>query len=162
TELWWMPVATQNKITRSCALSFVVGFSIIYSTSKQRQPQHAASDSSPAARSIRPSAEHFQQWAALASAGCIRWMARGSGRYRVPSAHENWSLVHKGVVVDLVNHEIRHVGARDEPAPPVARIDQGAIGVRLRAIGQDHGPHDLPVELAIADDAFLHILVVVD
>src|SRR5262245_52269565 len=26
-----MPVATQNKITRSCALSFVVGFSIIYS-----------------------------------------------------------------------------------------------------------------------------------
>src|SRR5262249_22835514 len=118
TELWWMPVATQNKITRSCALSFVVGFSIIYSTSKQRQPQHAASDSSPAARSIRPSAEHFQQWAALASAGCIRGMARGSGRYSVPSAHENWSLVHKGVVVDLVNHEIRHVGARDEPAPP--------------------------------------------
>jgi hypothetical protein len=25
-----MPVATQNKMTRSCALSFVVGFSIIY------------------------------------------------------------------------------------------------------------------------------------
>jgi hypothetical protein len=25
-----MPVATQNKITRSCALSFVVGFSIVY------------------------------------------------------------------------------------------------------------------------------------
>ena len=27
---WSMPVATQNKITRSCALSFVVGFSIVY------------------------------------------------------------------------------------------------------------------------------------
>jgi hypothetical protein len=26
-----MPVATQNKITRSCALSFVVGFSMAYS-----------------------------------------------------------------------------------------------------------------------------------
>jgi hypothetical protein len=25
-----MPVATQNKITRSCALSFVVGFSMVY------------------------------------------------------------------------------------------------------------------------------------
>ena len=31
TEPWSMPVATQNKITRSCALSsFVVGFSIVY------------------------------------------------------------------------------------------------------------------------------------
>jgi hypothetical protein len=31
TEPWSMPVATQNKITRSCPLSFVVGFSMIYS-----------------------------------------------------------------------------------------------------------------------------------
>jgi hypothetical protein len=30
TEPWSMPVATQNKITRSCALSFVVGFSIVW------------------------------------------------------------------------------------------------------------------------------------
>ena len=29
TEPWLIPVATQNKITRSCALSFVVGFSMI-------------------------------------------------------------------------------------------------------------------------------------
>ena len=32
TEPWSMPVATQNKITRSCALSFVVGFSMAYSS----------------------------------------------------------------------------------------------------------------------------------
>jgi hypothetical protein len=32
-----MPVATQNKITRSCALSFVVGFSIVYSRRQQRR-----------------------------------------------------------------------------------------------------------------------------
>jgi hypothetical protein len=31
TEPWSMPVATQNKITRSCALSCVVGFSMVYS-----------------------------------------------------------------------------------------------------------------------------------
>jgi hypothetical protein len=31
TEPWLMPVATQNKITRSYALSFVVGFSMVYS-----------------------------------------------------------------------------------------------------------------------------------
>src|SRR5262249_53396860 len=31
TEPWLMPVATQNKITRSCALRFVVGFSMVYS-----------------------------------------------------------------------------------------------------------------------------------
>jgi hypothetical protein len=32
TKPWSMPVATQNKITRSCALSFVVvGFSMVSS-----------------------------------------------------------------------------------------------------------------------------------
>jgi hypothetical protein len=66
----------------------------------------------------------------------------------------------KGVVVDLLDEEIRYVGARDEPACPAARINQRAIGVRLRPIGQDHGTHDHPVELAVADDAFLHVLVV--
>jgi hypothetical protein len=30
TEPWSVPVATQNKITRSCALSFVVGLSMMY------------------------------------------------------------------------------------------------------------------------------------
>jgi hypothetical protein len=29
----------------------------------------------------------------------------------------------KGVVVDLLDEEIRHVGPRDETACPVARID---------------------------------------
>src|SRR5262245_27205023 len=53
------------------------------------------------------------------------------GRYTATSAHENWSLMHEGLVVDLLNDEIRHVGARDEPAHPVPRIDQCAIGVRL-------------------------------
>ena len=37
TAPWSMPVATQNKITRSCALSFVVGFSIVYSRRQQRR-----------------------------------------------------------------------------------------------------------------------------
>jgi hypothetical protein len=50
----------------------------------------------------------------------------------------------KGIVVDLLNEEIRHVCTRDEPACPVARIDQRAIGVSLRPIGQDHGTHDHP------------------
>ena len=61
----------------------------------------------------------------------------------------------KGAVVDLLNDKIRYVAARDEPAHPVARIDQCAIGVRLWPICQYYGPHDLPVEFAIADDAFL-------
>ena len=40
------------------------------------------------------------------------------------SARENRSLMqHKGVVIDLLNEEIRDVGALDEPACPVARID---------------------------------------
>ena len=39
------------------------------------------------------------------------------------SAREHRRLMQKGVVVDLLDDEIRHVGARDEPACPVARID---------------------------------------
>src|SRR6266481_7421520 len=68
----------------------------------------------------------------------------------------------KGVIVDLLDEEIRYVGARDEPACPAAGVDQRAIGVRLRPIREDHGTHDHPVELAAADDAFLHVLVVID
>src|SRR5262249_22823767 len=59
-----------------------------------------------------------------------------------------------------LDEEIRYVRARDEPPCPAARIDQRAIGIRLRPIGQDHGTHDDPVEFAPADDAFLHVLVV--
>ena len=76
------------------------------------------------------------------------------------SAHEHRRLMQKGVVVDLLDEEIRHVGARDEPACPIARIGQRAIGVSLWPIGQDHGTHDHPLELAPADDPFLHVLVV--
>ena len=68
----------------------------------------------------------------------------------------------KGVIVNLLDEEICHVGARDEPACPVARIDQRAIDVRLPPICKDHGTHDHPVELAVADDAFLHVLVVIN
>jgi hypothetical protein len=68
----------------------------------------------------------------------------------------------KGVVVDLLDEEIRHVGARDEPACPAARIDYRAIGIRFRPIGQDHGTHNHPVELAPADDTFLHVLIVIE
>ena len=68
----------------------------------------------------------------------------------------------KGVVVNLLDEEIRHVGARDESACPVARIDQRAIGTRLMAIGQYYGTHDHPLEVAPADDALLHVLVIID
>src|SRR5208337_5651346 len=68
----------------------------------------------------------------------------------------------KGIVVDLLDEEVCHVGARDEPACPVARIDQRAIGVRPRPIGQNYGTHDHSVELTPANDAFLHVLVVID
>ena len=78
------------------------------------------------------------------------------------SAHEHRRLMQKGVVVDLLDEEIRHVGTRDEPACPIARIGQRAIGVRPWPIGQDHGTHDHPVELAPADDTFLHVLVVIN
>src|SRR5215470_16404976 len=78
------------------------------------------------------------------------------------SARENRRLMDKGVVVDLLDEEIRHVGARDEPTCPTARINYRAIGVRFRCIRQNHGTHDHPVELAPADDTFLHILVVID
>jgi len=78
------------------------------------------------------------------------------------SAHEHRRLIQEGVVVDLLDEEIRHVGARDEPACPATRIDQRAIGVRPWPIGQDHGTHDHPVELAPADDTFLHVLVVIN
>src|SRR5216683_5362633 len=48
------------------------------------------------------------------------------------SAREHRRLMQKGVVVDLLDEEICDVCARNEPACPAARIDQRAIGVRLR------------------------------
>ena len=78
------------------------------------------------------------------------------------SAREHRRLMQKGVVVDLLDEEICHVGARDEPACPIARLGQRAIGVSLWPIGQDHGTHDHPLELAPADDTFLRVLVVID
>src|SRR6516165_11004722 len=76
-------------------------------------------------------------------------------------AREHRRLMQKGVVIDLLDEEIRHVGPRDETAGPVARIDYRAIGFRPWPAGQDHGTHDHPVELAPADDAFLYVLVVI-
>src|SRR5262249_25317552 len=67
----------------------------------------------------------------------------------------------KSVVVDLLNEEIRHIRARDEPARPVAWIDQRGLAVRLRPSGQDYGPPDPQVELAPADYSFLRVLVVI-
>src|SRR6516225_3655027 len=81
---------------------------------------------------------------------------------KVASARQHRCLAQKGIILDLLNEEIRHVHARDESACPVARIDQRAISVRLRAIGQDHRARNHPVELAPADDALLHVLVVID
>jgi hypothetical protein len=70
------------------------------------------------------------------------------------SAREHRRLMQKSVVVDLLDEEIRHVGARDESACPAAWINQRAIRARLRPVGQNHGTHDHPVELTSADDAF--------
>jgi len=44
------------------------------------------------------------------------------------SAHEHRRLMQKGVVVDLLDEEIRHVGARDEPACPIARLRREPSG----------------------------------
>jgi hypothetical protein len=60
------------------------------------------------------------------------WVMFGFYRHR--------RLTQKGVVLDLLNEEIRHVGARDEPVCPVARI---AIGPR---IGKE-----LPPTIALGD-----------
>jgi hypothetical protein len=38
TVAWFMPVAVQNKITRFCALSSVVGFAMAYSVRLSRMP----------------------------------------------------------------------------------------------------------------------------
>src|SRR5262249_12921940 len=77
-------------------------------------------------------------------------------------AREHRRLMQKGIVINLLDKEIRDVGARDEPARPGAWIAQRAIGVSLRPIGQDHGTHDHPVKLAPTDDPFLHVLVGID
>ena len=51
---------------------------------------------------------------------------------RSASAGEHRRLMQKGVIADLFDEEIRHVGARDEPAFPVAWIDrQAALRPRL-------------------------------
>ena len=51
TEPWSMPVATQNKITRSCALSFVVGFSMVWAR-RQLWAKEAIAASSPLRGSV--------------------------------------------------------------------------------------------------------------
>jgi hypothetical protein len=78
------------------------------------------------------------------------------------SAHEHRRLMQKDVVVDLFDEKIRRVGPRDEPRMS-NRADRPTRDKRSSSpIGQDHGTHDHPVELAAADDAFLHVLVVID
>src|SRR5215468_7956849 len=67
----------------------------------------------------------------------------------------------KGVVVDLLEEEIRHVGARDEPTCPTARINYRAIAVRFRSIRQDYGTRS-PSRAWSAEHTFLHVLIVVD
>src|SRR4029450_13616062 len=53
------------------------------------------------------------------------------------SAREHRRLMQKGIVVDLLDQEIRHVSARDETACPVARIDDRARGFRHCRAGTD-------------------------
>ena len=56
------------------------------------------------------------------------------------SAREHRRLMQKSVVVDLLDEEIRHLGARDESACPAAWINQRAIRVRLRPVGPPGAP----------------------
>ena len=53
------------------------------------------------------------------------------------SARERRHLMKKARIVDLCDEEFRHIGARDEPGGPVARIDQHTICARARSVGQD-------------------------
>jgi hypothetical protein len=46
---------------------------------------------------------------------------------RSGSADERGRLVNEACIVDLLDKEVRHVGARDEPGAPVARVDEHAI-----------------------------------
>jgi hypothetical protein len=39
------------------------------------------------------------------------------------SACQHWRLVNEALIVDLPDKKVRHVGARDEPGAPIARID---------------------------------------
>src|SRR5207247_5837538 len=90
-----------------------------------------------------------------------RW-PRGLTLRSRKGAREHRHLMQKRIVINLLDKEIRDVGARDEAATPVAWIDQRTIGVCLRPIGQSHGTHNHPVKLAPTDDPFLHVLVVID
>ena len=65
-------------------------------------------------------------------------------------------------IVDLCDEEFRHIGARDEPGGPVARIDQHTICARARSVGQDGRTNNCPVEPAPADDTLLQVLVGID
>ena len=57
---------------------------------------------------------------------------------------QHWRFVNKACIVDLLHKKIRHVGTRDEPGAPVARIDQHAIRPRARPGGQDGRANDCP------------------
>src|SRR6476646_5131296 len=81
------------------------------------------------------------------------------GEARGALAGERRRLAQKARVVDLLDQEVRHVGARDEPRGPVARIDQDMIAPRPWSVRQNGWTNDRPVEPTAADDAFLHILV---
>ncbi len=67
-----------------------------------------------------------------------------------------------GVVVDLLHEEVSHARARDFSHSPLVSIDEHAVGSGSRPARQQARTGDHPVERAVADDLFLHILVVVD
>src|SRR6476646_4513953 len=66
------------------------------------------------------------------------------------SAGQHWRLANKACIVDLPDEKIRHVGARDGPRAPVARIDQDAVRPRARPVCQDGRANDGPVQTAPA------------
>jgi hypothetical protein len=61
------------------------------------------------------------------------------------SPRQGWRLAQKARVLYLLDEKVRHVGARDRPGGPVARIEQQAIGSRprpavSRLLRLDHAP----------------------
>ena len=55
--------------------------------------------------------------------GSISHDCRMMGVLALRSACQHWRFANEAFIADLLNKKVRHVGARDEPKAPVARIE---------------------------------------
>ena len=62
----------------------------------------------------------------------------------------------------FLHEEVRNVSPADLIGAPLGRVEEGAVAARRRAVRQETGANDGPVEAALADDLLLHVLVVID